>query len=33
MGGFNMHNFAKAIGAAFIVVFMTVAGYADDGMH
>ena len=28
-----MHNFAKAIGAAFIVVFMTVAGYADDGMH
>lgn len=28
-----MHNFLKAIGAAFIVVFMTVAGYADEGMH
>jgi intracellular sulfur oxidation DsrE/DsrF family protein len=28
-----MHNIFKTIGAAFLVVFMTVAGYADDGMH
>lgn len=28
-----MHNFLKAIGAAFIVVFMTAAGYAADDVH